>query len=446
MLLTSHPALSAGDSEVARWTRAAVGLFAVLAWPLTTASAAATDDFHGLIKRQFEIYDPDYQAHREHFGERLTALARTLAEAQAKGRSLHCTQQMFLEAKWLHRYTAHWNRLEDKLERIEKSLDDDDQRFATKQVPVDGFWGVCHEQWFMRLSATIDGVTNLADQGKQPRYRIRASGKLNTGKKLLSYLQDLLISDIANAGVDNRAELSSIITSFAQGAFKPQLREVLVESIDLRSSGSPDGLTEAFRFFLNGSQDAATGYWGAWYVVNGKIYKSVDLSMTYHIIAYTSSRVEYWQQIIATTSAIEADPYPYGWRHNGRYNNHNLYDVAKIYKFGWPHMSEAERRTARTRLESMLEWSLANTLGADGTYVADSTFSDSLADEYYFGVSFLDVVGYWQPKRRFWTDAPTDEDAAATCCRLKHRLEQLDLEGWAATGALNKLERNCGRC
>jgi len=29
---------------------------------------------------------------------------------------------MYLEAKWIYEYTAHWNRLEDKLRRIEQSL------------------------------------------------------------------------------------------------------------------------------------------------------------------------------------------------------------------------------------------------------------------------------------------------------------------------------------
>ena len=94
----------------------------------------------------------------------------------------------------------------------------------------------------------------------------------------------------------------------------------------------------------------------------------------------------------------------------------------------------------------MIEWSLENTLVPDDTFAHDPTFSDSLADEYYFGISFFDVVGYWQPKRRFWTNAPVDEDAAARCCRLKQRLTEFDFEGWAADGAMSKLDRNCGKC
>ena len=94
----------------------------------------------------------------------------------------------------------------------------------------------------------------------------------------------------------------------------------------------------------------------------------------------------------------------------------------------------------------MIKWSLGTTLGPDYTFKHDPTFSDSLAYVYYFGVSFFDVVGYWQPKRRFWTEAPIGQDAAAMCCRLKSQVTEFGFEGWAADGAMSKLERNCGQC
>jgi len=408
--------------------------------------AGAEEDFDALILSQFEIYDPDYRTHYDRHGERLNEVSEAIAAAEASGRSPHCSQQMYLEAKWLHRYTAHWDRLEDKLQRIEQSLGDEDQNFAADQSPIDGFWGLCYEQWFMRLGATLSGLESLTARGEEPRYQLRSAGKFDTGKKLLTRLEDLLVSDIAHSGVDNRAELASLITTFAQGAYKPHLREILVESADLLTPSRLDTLTEAFRFFLSGAQDPTSGYWGAWYIVDGEIHKSRDLSMTYHIIAYTKGRVQHWPKIIETTQAIESDPYPYGWRHNGRYNNHNLYDVAKIYKFGWPHMSEDERHKIGKQIESMIDWLLTHTVEEDGTFEHDPTFSDSLADEYYFAASFFDVVGYWQPSHRFWTDAPIRKEAAAMCCRLKERVTELGIEGWAAEGALSKLNRNCSQC
>ncbi|MDX1421821.1 MAG: hypothetical protein R3322_01705 [Kiloniellales bacterium] len=414
---------------------------------LSVGASHAKENFHELIQGEFEKYDQEYLVHREQYGKRLEEMAAAIADAESNGRNLHCSQQMFLEAKWLHRYTAHWEHLEDKLERIELSLDDHDQSYAAGQSPVDGFWGVCYEEWFMRLGATLSGLEGLSLRGEEPRYKLRPTGEFATGKKLVSRLQDLLISDIANEGINNRAELGSLITTFSQGAFKPHLREMLAESIDLRHADSRlDSLTEALRFFLQGAQDPHTGYWGAWYIVDGKVHKSQDLSMTYHIIAYTKGRVEHWPQILQTTAAIESERYPYGWRHNGQFNNHNLYDVAKIYKLAWPYMSEAERSEVKEQIDKMIEWSLENTVGPDHTFKHDPTFSDSLADEYYFGVSFFDTVGYWKQSRRFWTEAPVAEDAEAMCCRLKSHITELGFEGWAADGAMSKLERNCGQC
>ena len=283
--------------------------------------------------------------------------------------------------------------------------------------------------------------------GKKPRYSIRSIGQLDSGKKLLSRLQDLLVSDIARTGVNNRGQLSSLITSISQGLFKNYIRNNLEEVVDMDSDSSLPWLEEAFWFFLSGAQDPDTGYWGAWYIVDGKVYKTSDLSMTYHIVSYTKGKgLERWQNLIATTLAIESDPYPYGWKHHGSFNNHNLYDVAKIYKYGWRHMDQSQRASIGTQIQSMLDWSLSNTLDDDRNFIHNPSFSDSLADEYYFGVSFYDVVGYWNPDYRFWTEKTEFEGAMELCCHIEQRLNELDLSGWAAEGARAKLARNCSGC
>ncbi len=407
----------------------------------------ADDEIRTLIEKQFIRYDPDYRINRERYGTRLKALSERMAELEAGGQELHCSKQIFLEAKWLHRYTAHWDDLVDKLDRLEKSFKDQDQTFATRQLPTTGFWGTCYEAHFMRLAATADALSGLFSRGEKPRYRLRADGPLSTGKKLLVRLQDLLVSDIANTGINNRGELSSLLTSISQGVFKHYMREGLVDQIDFRTDSTLASMSEAFRFFLSGAQDRETGYWGAWYLVDGKVHKTSDLSMTYHIVAYTKGKgLEHWPQLIATTFAIESEPYPYGWRHQGRYNNHNNYDVAKIYKYAWPHMNDDQRAQARSQIASMVEWSLSNTVQPDGSFSHDATFSDSLADEYYFGVSFLDIVGYWKPEGGFWTEGNTFDDASALCCKIRRRIQELGLRGWAADGAERKLEQNCGVC
>lgn len=399
-----------------------------------------------IIVREFEAFDPNYRERRQHYAERLEALAAGIAAEQAAGNTLQCSEQLYLEAKWLLGYTANWNALEDKLERIERSLQDKDQNFASEQSPVDGFWGLCYDQWFMRVGATATAIGLLTSQGEPPHYRLRP--RLRTGRELINYLQSLLISDIENTGIDNRGELSSLMTSYSTAAYKRDLQDILSGYVALDESIDWDEAREAAWFFIHGSQDTATGYWGAWYVIDGKIRKTTDLSITFHIVRYSKGEVDHWPQIIRTTLAIKDDPYPFGWRSGGKFNNHNLYDVASIFKFGWPHMSEEERRTARDEIRQMLLWSFENTLNPDGTYRHNPGYGDSFADEYYFGVSLLDVLGYWKPAERFWTDYPLEPALAgrADCCLIRQRVKAYGFESWAGAGALEKLERSCSVC
>ncbi len=133
-------------------------------------SAAFADkaDMRDVIVREFEAFDPNYRERRQHYAERLEALAARIATEQAAGNTLQCSEQMYLEAKWLLGYTANWDALEDKLERIERSLQDKSQDFASEQSPVDGFWGLCYDQWFMRVGATATAFGLLASQEGNP--------------------------------------------------------------------------------------------------------------------------------------------------------------------------------------------------------------------------------------------------------------------------------------
>ena len=102
-------------------------------------------------------------------------------------------------------------------------------------------------------------------------------------------------------------------------------------------------------------QDPATGYWGPSYWSDGHLYKSADLSYTFHIISYRRGNVDHWPEIVETTMAIENEPYPFGWKHEGSYVNHNNYDVAKIFRYGWPHMSPEQKRRAASKNQRYAE-------------------------------------------------------------------------------------------
>lgn len=51
----------------------------------------------------------------------------------------------------------------------------------------------------------------------------------------------------------------------------------------------------------------------------------------------------------------------------------------------------------------MLDWCLTKSLQPDGSFKV-SELDDTVGDAYDYGVYFLRDIGYFERKRRFWTD------------------------------------------
>jgi hypothetical protein len=413
------------------------------------ALAVAGPEIERLITRDFIAYDPNYLQHKAVYGGRLHALAHELATIQATGNEIACSNQIYLESKWIYHYTADWPRLDRLLSRLAASLRVPDQNFALRQSPKDGLWGVCYDEWFLKVGATFEELEELYEDGRAPKYPIRGLNRINSPLKLRTYLQSLLISDIATSGRNNRDELGAMAALLAAEYFKAYLQEFLKEWVPgiPRNQGiyHASDFAAVYEDFLMGWQNPETGYWGAQYRSNGRVYVSADLSITYHTIAYRRGQVDHWPEIIKTTLRIKNEPYPFGWMEHGHLNNHNNYDVARILRYGWPYMTPEERRRSAEEIRAMLLWTLNDSLMPDGSFKIDLTFFDSLAADYYFGVSFLDEVGFWDPQKRFWGEA-SFLDAPALCCLIKSRLCQLQLDQSEADDALEKLKRSCGTC
>jgi hypothetical protein len=299
---------------------------------------------------------------------------------------------------------------------------------------------LCYEEWFLKLDATIDALNDLADRDEAPRYPLGFLQRIGSTRSLLIYLEGLRVSNIAETGVDQRDELGAVTGALSQILFKDYLRRFIEE--DAGGLVPNSAYVDAYRGFLDSWQDPATGYWGAWYRSDGKLYKSADLSLTFHTISYRRGDVQRWPEIVDTTFAIKSFEYPYGWMHNGAYNHHNNYDVVKVLRFGWPHMSDAQMQQARTELEAMLEWRLTGPMEPDELFTTDPSFYSSRGNYFYYGVSFLDEIGYWNQSRRFWTDQDFP-GAASLCHRIKARLTSLNLNSPPANAAMKKLEANC---
>jgi hypothetical protein len=399
-----------------------------------------------IIKADFTRYDHDYQRKREADGRILQNLAARLAAMQAEGNEMACSNQIFMEAKWLYHYTTDWARLNRHFSQLAESLKNPNQAFALRQSPENGLWGPCYEEWFLRIEATFEALQGLYDRGQTPEYPILDLGPLSTPTGLKRYIESLLISDIAITGRNNRGELATITTVVTGASFKTYLIDFISRVLARSPKEVPEyaSFAAAYEEILAKWQDPQTGYWGAWYRSNGRLYRTADLSMTYHTVTYRNGEVDHWPAIIETTLDIKDEPYPYGWQHNGELNNHNNYDVARLLKLGWRHMSDSEKSRATKEIRSMLEWTLTHSLKTDGRFDVDPTFFSSLAAEYYYGVSFLDQIGYWSKAQRFWT-ADEFPNATQVCELIARRLTGLPPHQWETQGALRRLNSNCGQ-
>ena len=97
--------------------------------------------------------------------------------------------------------------------------------------------------------------------------------------------------------------------------------------------------------------------------------------------------------------------YPQGRLENGKMTDHNNYDVVELFYRGWSRMRPDQRQRASESVGKMLEWSLAESISPEGQ-VTKPDKGDMAPDSYYFAVAFLDTIGFFDRRNRFWTDRP----------------------------------------
>jgi hypothetical protein len=416
-----------------------VGLATVLLCAAAPADAEAWQPpvTRAQLEEQFALFEPDYGALKSSRVERLRALEQKLFALQADGEPMFCSAHMLNELRWLLQSTTQWSRIDKQLWLLGVSLQDKDQYFAMNQESHDGSWGVCYDEWFKKLDPMIQAINAMAGKDIAPEHtELEFLQPIGTPEELVSYLERVRRSDIAATGLNRRDELGAVTSVVAELVFKLHVQDYIARHVKGLDLGP--GYAEAFRRFLDDWQDPETGYWGAWYEIDGAVRKATDLSTTYHIIAYRKGEVAHWDRIVTTTLALKAEEYPYGWRYQQQMTDHNAYDVVRIFQLGWPHMDEAQRAQAAAAIGELLDWSLTESLQPDGLFAAPIGFSSSVSDAQYYGVSLLTKTGYCNTEPPFWTDRRWPE-AEATCCRIAARLRDFQTVVPAAEAARQRL-------
>ncbi len=363
----------------------------------TTITKKESENPLASIKSEFVQKFPNYANNRKRLKKDLEKLERTVFETETKGEEISCASQILSETSWLLGYTGDFQRIETRLRALEAELNKNPHhRMPDSQSSETGAWGRCFTEWFFKLSLSGDHILNLAEEGRTPKYVPKFLDEINSPEKLKTYLDSILITDVSQSSRINRRELNESVSTLVRliikrkpnnFKFHPQLEETLLNYIH------------------DYWQDKDSGYWGAWVKrTDGSIVKTADLSITFHLVSYLKGKVAKLDKIFKTTLAIKNNEYPFGWLDDGKYyENHHNYDVVRLLRYGWPEVSESDRKAASTEIRKMLDWCLSSSLQAEGSFIRSSS-DDSIEDSYYFGVSFLDEVGYFKKEKRFWTN------------------------------------------
>ncbi len=357
----------------------------------------------------------------------IRAMGERLDREEARGCDTSCLRQVLRELRWRLEYTADAVGVRSTLERL-RALAALPSSPSAASEGQDGGYGACTEIWFLKLDASVDHMLapDFDDRDEPPRLLDR----INHPARLKTYLDSLLVSRLAEDGIDRRKELN-----FATADL---VRLILWR----RPSNYPwdPQLETVIRRFVAEWQDPITGFFGATYLVDGWPLRTVDLSLTFHMARYLEGRIGYWLQLVDTLIRIRDDRYPNGWLDEIGITSHNNYDVATLFQLGWPEMRPDQRRRAEQELARLVDWCLATAIGPEGEIMVRAA-GESLAESYYFTIAFLDTVGYFDPAKRFWTDRSFPE-APAVLARLGSHVLALHQGDPMARMALERLRRS----
>lgn len=333
-----------------------------------------------------------------------------LDQEEARGRDTSCPRLILRELRWRLQYTRDTGAIRKTMDRLRASAMRPFSGSAGA-ADADGSHGPCTGVWFLKLDASVDHMLapDFDESGRPPRFLDR----INHPARLRAYLESLLVSRPKEDGIDRRKELN-----FATA----DLVRLILRRRPPNYPWDPR-LEAVVRRFITEWQDPVTGFFGATYQIGGRLIRTADLSLTFHMARYLKGQIGYWPQLIDMLIGIRDERYPNGWLDEMGLTSHNNYDVAVLFQLGWPQMRADQRRRGAEELTRLLDWCLTSAIAPDGQ-IRVRAIGESLPESYYFTIAFLDAVGYFDRAKRFWTEREFAH-AAAVQARLEAGLRRL---------------------
>jgi hypothetical protein len=275
-------------------------------------------------------------------------------------------------------------------------------------------------------------LKELVERGEKPRHKLDFLREIDSPRKIVERFRQLRTSRVLEDGIDYRKELNLTVTGLGQLLFLPKLAGLFPPDWPRRE------VAAALIGFMDSEwQDPESGYWGAWYQLGDRLIKTEDLSVTFHIASYRDGQIERLPQLIRTTFRTRERAYPYGWQDRGSQNCHHAYDVVRLVRFGWPHMTEKQKAFARAQLVIILARTVRLAINSVGE--VDARPYNRVAEAYYFCTSLLDDIGYFRRSRNFWSTIEFD-DADDLRTRMLAQLKHLPQDDPMVDAARRKLE------
>jgi hypothetical protein len=382
--LPQYAAIMTGTRHL--WRRMLPLLCLAAAALAPSASRAADFDPSTTLAKAF----PAMRDFRRATKPEVAALEARLDADERAGADRSCLRQAVIELRWRMSSTGDTETAQRARDHL-RALAAAPTTPAGDVQDADGSYGPCVEAWFWKLDASADRFLTDAVPPVAPRLLDR----VNDPARLDVYLQGLLRSDLQRDGIDRRKELN------LAGA---DLVRLILRRRPLGYAWRPD-LEPVVRRFIAAAQDPATGFFGERYQDDGREIQVMDLSVTFHMARYLDGAIDHWPELIDHLIAIKSRQYPHGWLDVDGMTSHNNYDVATLFRLGWPHLRPDQRAAVSAELAGLVDWCLGTALGPDGT-IRTRADGESWPDALYFTAGFLDEVGFFDPAKRYWTDRP----------------------------------------
>jgi hypothetical protein len=409
-----YAAIKTGTS--AFWRRLLPGLILLLA-----GAGAKAQDFNpqAVIAQSF----PAMREFRRATKPEIEAIETRVDADEQAGADRSCLRWAATELRWRLNSTADVPAAEAARDRLRRLATAPGNPNGGTQ-DADGSYGPCVEAWFWKLDASTDRF--LTDG--MPRVAPRLLDRVNDPARLDAYLMGLLRSDPRRDGIDRRKELNLA---------SADLVRLILRGRPLGYAWRAD-LEPVVRRFVAAAQDPATGFFGEIYRDGDHEIRAQDLSVTFHMARYLDGEIGHWPALIDHLIAMKRGQYPYGWLDSDGMTIHNDYDVATLFRLGWPRLRPDRRPLVSAEIEGLLDWCLGTALSPDGVPLTRAD-GESWPDALYFTAAFLDEVGVFDPAKRYWTDRPLP-DPTRVRAGLIAQVRKLPADDPMAKAALARLE------